>query len=398
MTRPSSETKAWVLIADDAQPIRTFLKALLRKAGYDPVGAADGAAALKMARQRSPDAVLLDIHMPGLSGLQVLEDLHSVDPHLPVIMVTGDDDIGTAVKAMRLGAYDYLTKPFGNAKVLASVKRAVERHQLGEQARSPRERLGRVPPVTEFLGVSTVITELHDQVVLAAATTRQVLITGETGSGKEFIARSIHARSSRRSGPFVAVNCDALAPSLARLELFGHEGIGELERVGRPGQLEMASDGALFLSNIGSLPLSTQDELLAFLQSSCAQRVGAAEPIPLDVRVIASSTVELRELVAGHLFRRDLYLRLADTILVVPPLRERPDDISYLVNSLIDATNQELGKHVAGLTSEATDLLLAHSWPGNVRELRHTIRRAMLLARDHIEPRHLAIEPPTFSA
>jgi len=383
-----------VLVVDDLKAVRQILGSLLGKAGYRAIEAEDGQKALDLARAEAPDVVLLDIRMPGLDGFQVLERLQGIDPELPVVMITAYDDVDTAVRAMRLGAYHYLSKPFHHDEVIAIVERAIERRRLSRQVRSLHERLNQMASLSGLLGTSEAIARLLEQIERVAATGLAVLLTGEHGTGKELVARSIHARSSRRHGPFVAVDCGAIPAPLLEGELFGHErGAFPGADRQRPGQLELAAGGTLYLADVGAVPLGAQSRLLRFLQDRQLQRLGGTERIPLDVRIVAGTSVDLRELVMGHLFRRHLFARLAEAALLIPPLRERKDDVVYLVKRFLDATNQELGKNVQGPTPEALDRLLAHGWPGNLRELRHVIKRAVLLAERRIEPAHLAIAP-----
>ena len=377
-----------VLVVDDLRGVRQILASLLARAGYQTIEAESGQQAIQLARQQPPDAVLLDIRMPGMSGFEVLERLHEDDPDLPVIMVTAYDDVETAVQAMRMGAYHYLTKPFHGDEVVAILERAMEHRRLSQQVRDLRERLDGAAELTRVLGTSEPIALLAERVRHIAPTDLPVLLTGEEGTGVEVVARAIHNRSARAGGPFVAVDCALVPSEFAEVELFGREG----EDGARPGQLEFAEGGTIHLASVGDLPLAVQERLLDFIAAREFQRVGANRRRILDARVIASTSVDLRELVAGHLFRRDLYLRLAECSLVIPPLRERKDDIVYLVKRILDETNRELGKTVEGPTPEALDLLLRYPWPGNLRELRQVVRRAVLLATDHIQPEHLGLE------
>ncbi|MFP4058113.1 MAG: sigma-54-dependent transcriptional regulator [Candidatus Brocadiia bacterium] len=388
-----------VLVVDDLQGVRQILASVLKKAGYQVEEAGDGSAALEAVRAHPPDAMLLDIRMPGLDGFEVLRRVQELDPELPVVMITAYEDVDTAVQAMHAGAYHYLSKPFHNAEVLAVVERAIERRRLAHTVRSLQERADHLGPVGELLGTSDAIARLLEQLDRAARTDGPVLITGEEGTGKQLVARAIHARSPRRRGPFVALDCGAVPAELLDSDLFGHErhAFPGADRR-RPGQLELAAGGTLYLADVPALPLGAQGRLAQFLKEGHVRRLGGSQPMALDVRLVAGTAVDLRELVAGSLFRRDLYERLAETPLAIPPLRRRPDDVVYLVKRFLDATNRELGKNVQGPTREALDLLVAHPWPGNLRELRHALKRAVLLADTRIEPRHLAIEPHTQEA
>ena len=385
---------ARVLIVDDLKGVRQVLRSVLAKAAYEVLEAEDGRRGLDLIRTESPDVVLLDLKMPGLDGMAVLEQAVAGDPELPIVMITAYADTDTAVQAMQRGAYHYLSKPFHHAEVLATVERAVERRRLTREVRALHDQLARVAPLADQLGTSDAIQRLLEQADRVAPTGHAVLITGEDGTGTEAVARAVHGRSGRRAGPFIPVDCGAVPAELLEAELFGHErdafpGAGRL----RPGQLELAAGGTLCLADVGALPLAVQARLIGFLHDGEFQRVGGEERIRLDVRLVATTAADLRESVAGHLFRRDLYERLAEAHLAIPPLRERPDDIVGLIKRLLDATSRELHKDVGGLSREALDLLVAHSWPGNVRELRHVLKRAVLLADGRIEPAHLAIAP-----
>jgi len=274
------------------------------------------------------------------------------------------------------------------------VERALAHQRLAIEVRTLHEQLSRVRPLAEQLGTSEAIGDLLEATGRVAGTDRPVLIAAEPGSGSELVARAIHARSARRNGPFVAVDCAAMAAEQIERELFGHErGAFPGADRRRPGQLELAAGGTVFLADVGALPLAAQGQLLAFLQERELQRVGGTERIAIDVRIIASAGPGLDEAVAGHLFRRDLYDHIAVARLAIPPLRERPDDVVFLVQRLLDATNKELRKQVAGVSPEALDRLVAHPWPGNVRELRQAIKRAVLLADERIEVEHLSLAP-----
>ncbi len=401
-TRPervevTAESPPTVLVVDDVRGVRECLAFLLARAGYQAIEASDGLEALQAARNVCPDAILLDIRMPGMSGFEVLERLQEADPELPVIMITGYDDVETAVRAMRMGAYHYLTKPFRGGEVVAIVERALEHRRLRRRVRDLQERLDGASELTRVLGTSEPIAQLAERVRHIAPTDLPVLLTGEEGTGVEFVARAIHHRSNRASGPFVAVDCSVVAAELAEVELFGREA-GDGHNGRRPGQLEFAEGGTLYLASVGDLPLNVQDRLRDFITGRQFQRVGSGQRRVLDARVVASTAVDLRELLAGHLFRRELYLRLAECSLVIPPLRERKDDIVYLAKRILDETNRELGKKVRGPSPEALQVLLDYPWPGNLRELRQAVRRAVLVAREEILPEHLGLRFPQAEA
>jgi DNA-binding NtrC family response regulator len=382
-----------VLVVDDLPGVRHLLCTVLGHAGYETLEAEDGGAALESVRADRPDVVLCDIRMPGVDGFGVLEGAHEVDPELPIIMITGLDDVDTAVRAMRLGAYHYVNKPFRNDEVVALVERAMERRRLTTQVRDLRQQVAREGPAAG-LGTGEAVARILEQVERAARSDGPMLLTGERGTGKEYVARLVHARSTRRDGPFITVDAGALPTELLECGLFGHEADaypGATHE--RRGELERASGGALYIDDAAALSLGTQGRLGRFLETGRLQRVGGAALVEADVRVIAATSVELRELVSGRLFRRDLYGRLAEWHLALPPLRARQDDILYFVKRFLDETNRELGKTVQGPTPEALDQILAYAWPGNLRELRHAIKRAVLLADTRIEPAHLAITP-----
>jgi DNA-binding NtrC family response regulator len=337
-----------VLVVDDLPGVRHILCTVLGHAGYDTLEAEDGAAALESVRADRPDVVLCDIRMPGVDGFGVLEGAHEVDPELPIIMITGLDDVDTAVRAMRLGAYHYLNKPFRNDEVVALVERAMERRHLATQVRDLRQQMAPEPPEAA-LGTGEAVARILEQVARAAQSDGPVLLTGERGTGKEYLARLVHGRSPRSDGPFITVDAGALPTELLESGLFGHEADaypGAAHE--RRGELELASGGTLYLEDTGALSLGTQGRLARFLKTGRLQRVGGTALVDADVRVVAATNTDLRELVSGHLFRRELYARLAQTNVVVPPLRERQDDVLYFVKRFLDETNRELGKAVQG--------------------------------------------------
>ena len=390
---------ARVLVADDLRGIRQVLRTLLTRAGYEVAEAEDGQAAVDQIQAGAFDALLLDIRMPRLDGFQVLERVRELDPELPVIMITAFGDVDTAVRAMQQGAYHYLTKPFHNAEVLAIVERAIERRRLSCEVRALHAQLQPTELLSEQFGNSEAARRLLQQVERVALNDAPVLITGETGTGKEFVARAIHARSQRRQGPFIAVDCGAVPATLLAAELFGHErGAFPGADEARPGHIERAQGGTLFLAHVGSLTFDLQAQLLEFIQQRAFQRVGSAERLAADVRLIAATSFDLQGPVAGRLFRRDLHDHLVLTSLTLPPLRDRKDDILFLFKRFLDAASRELGKPIQGASPEALDLLLGHPWPGNLRELRHVVRRAVLAAGTRIEAPDLGLPTPAPAA
>jgi len=381
-----------VLIADDEPHIRGLLSELVRGAGLEPLEAADGEEALNVLRHEFPDLMLIDHKMPGLDGMEVLKRSKKLDPSVPVVMLTAYADVPGAVEAMKAGAADYLAKPFQHDDMLASVQRGLKerqvRRQLGDQAPSPsgmslRERMGPSESVALIVASAN----------LVAGSDFSVLILGETGCGKDLVARAIHEASSRSSRPFVPVDCGAIPESLLESELFGHEKgafTGAAER--RMGRFEAAEGGTLFLDEISNMPLSSQAKLLRVLQEKTLFRVGGSTPVKTDVRLLAASNEDLLVEVAKGKFRKDLFYRIKDFTIQIPPLRDRKEDIVYLAGIFLRATNAELNKAVTGLADEAIGALLAYDWPGNVRELRTTIRRGVLLAGHLVEETHLEMK------
>ena len=381
-----------VLIVDDMADARHTLARLLETEGFEPQEAANGAAGLEMMRTQPPDAVLLDMMMPGMNGTQLLAEARKLDEDVPVIMVTAFGSIASAVETVKNGAYDYITKPFENNELVLTVRRALETHRLRKENRLLLQSVGEETSLRVLMGPSRYVDALSCEVERVAPTDFTVVITGETGAGKEVVARAIHRRSRRAALPLVVVDCGSIAPSLIESELFGHEKgafTGAVKR--QTGKFEQASGGTLLLDEIASLPLSLQAKLLRALQEKRICSVGGREMIMVDIRVIAATNRDLASMVASGDFRRDLYHRLNEFAIYVPPLRERREDIAFLANRFLALTNKELNKNVREISNAAMEVLLAHPWPGNVRELRNVIRRAVLLASSGIDREHLCI-------
>jgi DNA-binding NtrC family response regulator len=366
----------------------------LQLEGYDVVAAADGAAALEQLGSEHPSLILLDLAMPKLGGMEALPRIKQIAPDVLVIICTGQTDLPTAVQAMRLGAYDYLTKPLDLDILILTVKRAVERQELRARI-SHLESRREAMSLTERMGSSHEIQEVVQQVAQVAGSAFTVLVRGETGTGKELVTRAIHQQSARRDQPFVAVDCGAIPDTLVESELLGYErGAFTGAHRRKRGQFQLAHGGTLFLDKIGNVPLAVQPKLLRVLEERQVYPLGGTRPAPVDVRIIAASSLNFEEEITKGLFRADLYYRLNEFTIVVPPLRSRREDIPDLARQFLAEASMELGKSVRGISEEAMTLLRGHSWPGNVRELKNAIRKASLLATDLIIPEHLAAFGP----
>jgi len=365
-----------LLIVDDEPAIQSALRGVLEDEGYRVTAVGSGAEALALLADESPDLVFLDIWMPGKDGLETLAEIMRLRPETTVIMISGHGTIETAVKATRLGAYDFIEKPLSLEKTLLTVTRGLEHARLQRENATLRQRLGQR---SEIIGQSAAMRHLREQIATAAPTNGRVLIHGENGSGKELVARAIHALSARRDRPFVEVNCAAIPEELIESELFGHEKgafTGALAR--RRGRFELADGGTLFLDEIGDMSLKTQAKVLRALEEQAFERVGGHETLKVDVRVIAASNRDLRALV-GHGFREDLYYRLNVIPIEVPPLRARKDDIPLLIEHFIRVVCAENGKRPKTVSPEALAYFLAYDWPGNVRELRNMVERLVIM-------------------
>jgi two-component system nitrogen regulation response regulator NtrX len=366
-----------ILVVDDEPAIQTALRGVLEDEGYRVSTVGSGEAALRLVLDDTPDVVFLDIWMPKKDGLDTLAELKRLRPEAPVIVISGHGTIETAVKATRLGAYDFIEKPLSLEKTLVTVTRALEHTRLARENAALRARLDLR---SEIIGESEVVRALREQIATAAPTSGRVLIRGENGSGKELVARAIHALSARREQPFVEVNCAAIPEELIESELFGHERgafTGAVAR--RRGKFEAADGGTLFLDEIGDMSLKTQAKVLRALEEQVVERVGGREPRKVDVRVIAASNRDLPTLIAQGQFRDDLFYRLAVIPVEVPPLRARRDDIPLLVEHFVALFCAENGKRVKTVSGEALAYFLAYDWPGNIRELRNMVERLVIM-------------------
>jgi len=380
-----------VLIVDDDQDISLMLSALMKKEGIAPVVAYNGETALKLVPDKMPDVMLVDVKMPGIDGMEVLRRVRKMNPQLPVVLITAYAEIRASVEAMRAGAFDYLAKPFDHGEVIRVVRAALAEGK--RRLRSSPEDIAADNYLRAMMGPSDAVTRIIREVNRVAHSDFSVIIQGETGSGKELVARSIHQISRRGEAPFAPVDCGAIPETLIESELFGYQKgafTGAVSHKG--GKFELAHGGTLFLDEIANLPLGSQSKLLRVLQEKVIYRLGSAKPVKVDVRILVAINQDPQNLVDSGMMRRDLYFRLNEFTIVIPPLRERKEDIPYLAKRFLDTTNKELNKGVKNFSEPCIEALLAYNWPGNVRQLRSVIRRAVLLAEDTVTEKHLDIK------
>ena len=366
-----------ILIVDDERAIQKALRGVLEDEGYRVTAVGTGADALKAVADEMPDLVFLDIFMSHMDGLETLTELKRLRPEATVVMISGHGTIETAVKATRLGAYDFIEKPLSLEKTLITMSRALEHGRLERENAVLRSRLDER---AEIIGESDVMRRLREHIATAAPSTGRVLIHGENGSGKELVARAIHALSARREAPFVEVNCAAIPEELIESELFGHERgafTGALAR--RRGKFETADTGTVFLDEIGDMSLKTQAKVLRALEEQAFERVGGRETLKVDVRVIAASNRDLPSLIAQGAFREDLFYRLNVIPIEVPPLRARTEDVPALVEHFIRVFCAENGKRLKTVAPGALTWFMTYEWPGNVRELRNMVERLVIM-------------------
>jgi DNA-binding NtrC family response regulator len=386
-----------LLVVDDDETNREVLTHRLERKGYTVTVAEDGSQALEMVRARRFDLVLLDIMMPGINGLDVLRTLRQAHTltDLPIIMATARDQSADVVQALQLGANDYVTKPFDFPVVLARVQTQLSLKRAVEQIGYLREEIQSEYNFEEIVGTSPLLREVLEKVKRVAPADSTVLLLGETGTGKELIARAIHHLSVRRTYPLVKVNCGAIAAGLVESELFGHEkGAFTGARERRLGRFELADGGTIFLDEVGELPLETQVKLLRVLQDREFERVGSSLPQRVDVRVIAATNRNLADAVKQKAFREDLYYRLHVVPLTMPPLRERREDIPLLVEHFLGKLGKKLGKHLQGVSADSMRQLMDYSWPGNIRELQNVIERAAVLTAGPLVNIEESLGPP----
>lgn len=380
-----------ILVVDDELSMREFLEILLQKEGHEIETAASGEEAVRRLESNAYDLIICDIMMAPGSGMEVLKRARELDPDSMVIMITAYASAENAVEAMKMGAYDYITKPFQVDEIKLVIEKALEKSRLLQENLRLQKEVESKYVFENLIGASVPMQELFELIRRIAPTRSNVLILGESGTGKELVAKAIHYNSARRNLPLVTVNCGAIPPELLESELFGHlKGSFTGAYSDKKGLLETANQGTVFLDEIGDMPLAIQVKILRAIQEKTFKPVGGLNDVQVDLRVIAASNQDLEQMVKQGSFREDLYYRLNVIQLQIPPLRERKEDIPLLVRHFLRHFSEEIGKPVTGISPEAEKIILAHDWPGNVRELENTIERSVSLSTgDLIGPESL---------
>jgi two-component system NtrC family response regulator len=388
-----------VLVIDDEPAHRLMVRVVLGDAGFKVLEADNGSSGLATLRAKPVDVVLLDMRMPGMSGLDVLQKMHEEGISTPVIMLTAFGNVSSAVESMKIGAWDYLTKPTDNDELLAVVKKAAEHVRLTRENRDLKKQIGQLRE-TRIIGNSQEIRKVVELIEQVGPSEANVLILGESGTGKELVAQQLHEQSTRCKGPLVKVNCAALPENLLESELFGYvRGAFTGAAQDKPGRFQLAGGGTLFLDEIGELPLTLQAKILRALQERIVEPLGGVTPVSIDVRFIAATNRDLPAMIAAGTFREDLYYRLNVLEIRIPPLRERIEDIPLLVDYLLDKLGRKNNRPVRTVSREFLDALGRHEWRGNVRELENILERALILCRaDTLDlrdlPDHLLASAP----
>ena len=379
-TRRAGDEVARVLVVDDEPSVRQSLASWFRKDGHSVEAAENATEALRMLQEGRFDVALLDIKMPGMDGMELLEHVRQIDPGLAVIMITAFASVETAVQALKQGAFDYVTKPVDPDELSHLVRRAIEQRRLKEENAQLRETIDEMVGGDRIIGESPAIHKVRELIQHVARTDATVLILGESGTGKELIARAIHASSHRRYFPIVPVNCGALPESLLESELFGHErGAFTGAQYRRKGKVEMADGGTLFLDEVGAIPPKMQVDLLRVLETHEIARIGGTRPVHVDFRTICATNEDLEKAVREGRFREDFFYRVNVFSIEAPPLRERRSDIPLLARHFVERLAQQMDKRITEISRGAMELLCAHDWPGNVRELANAVERAMVV-------------------
>jgi len=374
-----------IMVVDDEEIVRDSLTGWLEEDGYVVEAVESGKKALERLAAKSWNLMLVDLKMPGMDGIQLMDEVHKTNPEMLVIIMTAYATVDTAVKAMKKGAYDYFVKPFNPDDISLTIRKIVDHHKLVEENLFLRKELKKQYKLRDMISKNEKMLEIFELARTVANSGSTVLIQGESGTGKELLARAIHDESPRSDAPFISVSCASLTESLLETELFGHEkgaftGAASIHR----GKLELAQDGTLFLDEIGDISLKLQMDLLRVLEQREFRRVGGSELIAISSRILAATNRDLKKAIEEGRFRADLYYRLNVISIHIPPLRERREDIPLLVDHFIEKFNIEMGKRIMGATEEAVRILMANDWPGNARELRNIIERAMVVAKGNV--------------
>ena len=377
-----------ILIVDDEEVLRDVLEVVLRREGFDVVSAASGEEALHLLDSEEVDLVILDVMLPGISGIDTLRAMRISNPLLPVIVITAFSSIDGAIDAMKHGAFHYIPKPFKNEEVVLTVNKALEQRRLSSENERLKAELSEKYAYSNIIGKSEVMRKTFELIRLAAPSRSNILIQGETGTGKELVAKAIHHASPRAREAFVTVNSGSLPPELLESSLFGHvKGAFTGAIASKRGLFEVADNGSIFLDEIGNINLETQAKLLRVIQEKEFMRLGSVDVVKVDARLIAATNADLHKLMAENRFREDLYYRLNVITIQLPPLRRRREDIPLLVQHFLTKYSEENKRRVREVTPEAMRILMDHPWPGNVRELENTIERAVVLCTgDRITP------------
>jgi len=385
-----------ILIVDDDKDLRQTLTYMLEIEGYKIFSAGDGKQAMKEIQNQLPDIVLLDIRLPYLSGMKILEKLKKTIPEYngSIIMLTAYGDIKEAIKAMKLGAFNYLTKPFDNEELMITINKALHIQELSKEVKTLKKQLYEKISSENQMGKSTQIKKVLKQINLLGPTNMSVIIQGESGTGKEVIANLIHIKSHRKDKPLIAIDCGAIPDALVESELFGYDrGAFTGADKTKEGKFELANDGTLFLDEITNLPAAAQAKLLRVIEEKNITHIGGKRAISIDVRIIATTNIDMLDAVNRGIFREDLFHRLNQFKILLPALQERKDDIPFLAKIFLNEANKELKKNIKDFSPQTSKLLLNYYWPGNIRELKNTIHRAVLLAEsEYIVPENLIMD------
>jgi two-component system response regulator HydG len=382
LSDPTSEMRRRVLVVDDEPEMATVVEQGLIRRGYEAIQRNGAAAAWELLEREDFDVVVTDLNMRGMSGVELAERVAKNRTDLPVIVITAFGSLETAIATLRAGAYDFITKPFEIEQLVVAVERATMNKRLREEVKRLHAEVARTKPSADFIGDGPAIRRVHEVIARVAETDATVLVTGESGSGKELVARDLHERSKRSGGPFIAINCAAVPESLLESELFGHvKGAFTDAKASKRGLFLEASGGTLFLDEIGEMPLGMQAKLLRALEERAVRPVGGTAEAPFDARLVTATNRDLESLVESGRFREDLYYRINVVHVELPPLRARGSDVLLIAQHFITRLAESMGKRVTGFSSAVAERLLSYSWPGNVRELQNCIERAIALAR-----------------